>query len=130
MKKIIAIASAPVLALSLAACGGSADEADENESLDEAVEEVAAASNAGTYTSTSEDGAEIVVSLDAEGGYSITSNGEAVESGSWEENDNGTCMTAEGGDGEDCFSIVPGEDAGMMDVTGPDGETSSYSYES
>ena len=51
------------------------------------------------------------------------------KSGTWEDNIRGTCLTAAGGDGEDCWNIQPGAEAGMMDVTDSNGDTMSYSYE-
>ncbi|MFB0611544.1 hypothetical protein [Aurantiacibacter poecillastricola] len=124
MKKIIAVAAA----LSLAACGGNADEAGEEVAEDSAAAEVIPSTSAGTYTSTTEDGTEVAVMLNADGTYAVTQGGEQVESGTWEDNIRGTCLTAEGGDGEDCWNIQPGE-AGMMDVTDSTGETMSYSFE-
>lgn len=130
MKKLIAVTAAPMLALGLAACGGGADEAAENDTLDEAAESVIPATNAGTYTSTTSEGAEVSVVLNADGTYTVTEAGEQIESGTWEDNIRGTCLTAEGGDGEDCWNIQPGAEEGMMDITGANGETMSYSFES
>lgn len=126
MKKLIAVAGL----VSLAACGGSADEPGEAEDLDTAAAEVIPSTSAGTYSSTTEDGTEVSVNLNADGSYAVVQGGETVESGTWEDNIRGTCLTAEGGDGEDCWNIQPGAEEGMMDITGGDGETMSYSYES
>lgn len=125
MKKLIAVAAIA----SLAACGGDADEATEAEGMDEAAADVIPATSAGTYTSTSEDGTEVSVMLNDDGSYSVMQGGEEVESGTWEDNIRGTCLTAEGGDGEDCWNIQPGAEEGMMDVTDSTGETMSYTYE-
>ncbi|GAA5057521.1 hypothetical protein GCM10023208_23100 [Erythrobacter westpacificensis] len=125
MKKLIAVAALA----SLAACGGSADEPAEDASLDEAAAEVIPSTSAGTYTSTTEDGTEVSVALNADGTYTVMQGGEQVESGTWEDNIRGTCLTAEGGDGEDCWNIQPGAEDGTMDITGSDGETMNYSYE-
>jgi hypothetical protein len=125
MKKLIAIAGIATLA----ACGGGADEPTEDTAIDEAAAAVIPETSAGTYTSTTPDGAEVVVALNADGSYTVSEAGEQVEAGSWEDNIRGTCLTAEGGDGENCFNIQPGAEAGMMDVTGPDGETMSYAFE-
>lgn len=126
MKKFIAVAALA----SLAACGGGADEASEAEDIDAAAADVIPSTSAGTYTSTAEDGTEVAVALNADGTYAVTQGEETVESGTWEDNIRGTCLTAEGGDGEDCWNIQPGAEEGMMDITGGDGETMSYSYES
>jgi len=125
MKKLIAIAGIATLA----ACGGGTDEPAEDASLDEAAAEVIPATSAGSYTSTTPDGVEVVVALNADGSYTVSEGGEQVEAGTWEDNIRGTCLTAEGGDGENCFNIQPGAEEGMMDITGPDGETMSYSFE-
>lgn len=125
MKKLFALASIAALA----ACGGNTDEPSEDTSIDEAVADVIPATKAGTYTSTTPDGAEVVVALNLDGTYTVTENGEQVESGTWEDNIRGTCLMAEGGDGENCFNIQEGAD-GMVDITGPDGQTSSYRFES
>jgi len=125
MKKLIAVAAIATLA----ACGGDADAPVEDDSIDAAVEEVIPSTSAGTYTSTSEDGTEVSVALNADGTYAVMEGGETVESGTWEDNIRGTCLTAEGGDGEDCWNIQPGAEDGMMDITGADGETMSYSFE-
>jgi len=125
MKKLIAIAGIATLA----ACGGGTDEPTEDTSIDEAVADVIPQTHAGTYTSTTPDGAEVVVVLNEDGSYTVSEGGEQVEAGAWEDNIRGTCLTAEGGDGENCFNIQAAEEEGMMDITGPDGETMNYSFE-
>ena len=125
MKKLIAVAAF----VSLAACGGGADEPAEDATLDEAAAEVTPTTNAGTYSSSTEDGTPVSVTLNADGTYIVMQDEEQVESGTWEDNVRGTCLTAEGGDGEDCWTITPGAEEGMMDITGSDGTTASYSYE-
>lgn len=125
MKRLIAVAALA----SLAACGGGADEAVEDESLDEAAAEVIPDTKAGTYTSTTEDGTEVAVMLNADGTYAVMQGGEQVEAGTWEDNIRGTCLMAEGGDGEECWNIQPGAEEGMMDVTDGQGETMTYTYE-
>ncbi len=125
MKKLIAVAALA----SLAACGGGTDEATEAEIEDEAAADVIPSTTAGTYTSTTEDGTEVSVSLNADGTYTVVQGGEQVEAGTWEDNIRGTCLMAEGGDGEECWNIQPGAEEGMMDVTDGQGETMSYSFE-
>ncbi|MWV27897.1 hypothetical protein [Aurantiacibacter rhizosphaerae] len=126
MKKLIAVAAL----VSLAACGGGADDANEAQIDETVTTDVIPSNTAGTYTSTSEDGSEVSLTLAEDGTYSVMQGGEQVESGTWEDNIRGTCLTAEGGDGEDCWNIQPGTEAGMMDVTDSNGDTMSYSYES
>ncbi len=125
MKKLIAVAAL----VSLAACGGGADDASEAEIDDTAAADVIPSTNAGTYTSTTEDGSEVSLTLADDGSYTVMEAGEQIESGTWEDNIRGTCLTAAGGDGEDCWNIQPGAEAGMMDVTDSNGDTMSYSYE-
>ncbi len=125
MKKLIAVAALA----SLAACGGDADAPAEADGMDESAAAVIPATNAGTYTSTTEDGAEVSLMLSDDGTYTVSQDGEQMETGTWEDNIRGTCLTAEGGDGEDCWNIQPGAEEGMMDVTDSQGETMSYSYE-
>ncbi len=124
MKKLIAVAALATLA----ACGGDAEDASEAEIDETIATQPMSATNAGTYTSTAEDGSEVSVTLAENGTYTVMQGGDMVEAGTWEDNDRGTCLTAEGGDGEDCWSIQPGVD-GMMDVTDSTGETMSYNYE-
>lgn len=125
MKKLLAVAAIATLA----ACGGGADDPAEADDIEEAAAEVIPATSAGTYTSATEDGTEVAVALNADGTYAVMQAGETVETGTWEDNIRGTCLTAEGGDGEDCWNIQPGAEEGMMDITGADGETMSYSFE-
>ncbi|MGB3795918.1 MAG: hypothetical protein WA957_06395 [Alteraurantiacibacter sp.] len=125
MKKLIAVAAL----VSLAACGGG-DDATEAEVEDTAAMDPIPSTNAGTYTSTTEDGSEVSLNLAADGSYTVMQGSEQVETGTWEDNIRGTCLTAAGGDGEDCWNIQPGTEAGMMDVTDSNGETMSYTFES
>lgn len=129
MKKLIAVATAVSGALALAACGGGSDEPTEADIDADAAEAGIPVTNAGTYTSTTPEGVEVSVMLNADGSYAVTEGGEQIESGSWTDENRGTCLVAEGGEGEDCYNIVPAAEEGMMDVTGPDGETMSYSFE-
>ncbi|MEL1250160.1 hypothetical protein [Aurantiacibacter gilvus] len=129
MKKLIAVATAVSGALVLAACGGGADEPTEADIDEDAANAVLPDTKAGTYTSTTPEGVEVSVSLNADGTYSVMEGGEQVETGNWEDNIRGTCMMPEGGEGEDCYNIAPAGEDGMVDVTGPDGETMNYSFE-
>lgn len=129
MKKIIAVATAMTGALALAACGGDADEPTEANIDAETVDSVLPDTNAGTYTSTTPEGAEVAVILNADGTYSVTEAGNEVETGTWEDNIRGTCLVATGGEGEDCYNIAPAAEEGMVDITGPDGEQMSYAFE-
>ena len=125
MKKLIAIAGIATLA----ACGGGTDEPTEDTSIDDAAAAVIPETNAGTYTSTTPDGEEVVVALNADGSYTVTQAGEQVEAGTWEDNIRGTCLTAEGGEGENCVNIQATDEEGMVDITDANGETMSYSFE-
>ncbi len=128
MKKIIALAGA----FALAACGGSeADAPTDAETTAAAPAEDAAlpTTSAGTYTSVAEDGAEVAVSLGADGNYTVMEGGASVETGTWEDNIRGTCLTPAAGGGENCWNIEPGTEAGTMNITDADGETLTYSFE-
>lgn len=129
MKKIVAVATALTGALTLAACGGGADDPTEAEIDEATVESVMPDAGAGTYTGSTPDGDELVLSMAADGTYTVSVAGEQTETGTWENNIRGTCLTAEGDDGEACWNIMPGEEEGMVDITGPDGETRSFSFE-
>ncbi|RIV88748.1 hypothetical protein [Aurantiacibacter zhengii] len=125
MKKLIAVAALAALA----ACGGDADEPVEDASLDQAAADVIPETSPGTYSSTTPDGAEVSVMLNDDGTYAVMQDGEQVEAGSWEDNVRGTCLTAEGGDTQDCWNIEPAGEDGMMNITGTDGQTLSYTFE-
>ncbi|APE28846.1 hypothetical protein [Aurantiacibacter gangjinensis] len=125
MKKLIAIAGA----MALAACGGDAEEPAETGADETAVAPMNDATAPGTYTSTTEDGQEVVVTLANDGTYTVTEGGEQMDAGTWEDTENGTCLTAPGAE-PTCFDITPGSENGMYDITGPDGQAMSYSYES
>lgn len=126
MKKIIAFASASALAFTLAACGGS-DTDDPVEAEIEELDEVIPSGSAGTYSFTDEEGVVVAVSLAEDGTYAITEGGETVESGTWEDNIRGTCLTAEG-QSENCWNIQPSETEGMVDITNGEGVTNSYEF--
>lgn len=129
MNKLIAVAAATAGALALSACGGDADEPTEADIADEGETAVMPETNAGAYTSTTPEGTEVVVTLNADGSYTVTEAGEQVEAGTWEDNIRGTCLVATGGEGEDCYNIADPDAEGMVSITGPDGEEMSYSFE-
>lgn len=118
MKKIVAIAGI----FALAACGGEETETADLETEEE-VATMTASDPSGTYSMTSEEGEEVTWVLNEDGTYEQMAGGEVIQSGTWEETIRGTCLTAEGGEGEQCYNFgQPGPD-GTVEVTGPDGET-------
>jgi len=128
MKKIIALSGVFAASLTLAACGGN----DAEEPTEAVIEDdtAAEASNAGTYTALTEDGKELVVALNEDGSYAVTEAGDQVEAGSWEDTEEGTCWTAEGEEEAICATFAPGEEDGTVDMTGPDDEVMTFTYES
>ena len=122
MRACIALASVALLA----ACGGGSDTAAPEEAVVEE-DSMAMPDSAGTYTGTDAEGVEMAWMLSDDGTYEATSDGEVVETGTWEDTMRGTCLTAEGGEGEECYNIQPGTEDGMVEVTGPDGETMTMS---
>ncbi|QZH74646.1 MAG: hypothetical protein JY451_13430 [Erythrobacter sp.] len=128
MKKIIALAGA----FALAACGGNDAEAPADGEI--AVEDTAAdapmpTTQTGTYSSLSDDGTEVAVTLNADNTYTVMEGETSVETGTWEDNVRGTCLTPASGGGENCWNIQPGTEAGTMDITDADGETRTYTFE-
>lgn len=127
MKKIIALAGA----FALAACGGNEADAPAEAVIDEApaASTMAPTTAPGTYSSLADDGTEMAVTLNADMTYSLTEGEAVVESGTWEDNVRGTCLTATGGTGENCWNIQPGTEAGTMDITNAEGETLTFTFE-
>lgn len=118
MKKLVALAGA----FALAACGG--NDAEETAVAEpEPVEAVDTASSAGTYAGTDENGVAWTSTLNADGTFEDTENGEVVRTGTWEDNDRGTCFITEGDDVEACFTMGEVQGDGTVEVTGPEGET-------
>lgn len=127
MKKIIAVAAA----FALAACGGNAEEAetaDAPEEVDVDLPEIGTMSAAGTYTEMDTVSEATIVDMNGDGTYTVMAGGAQTESGAWEQNDEGVCMTPEGGD-ELCFTMSEGEEEGVRTITQPDGTATRYSYE-
>ena len=130
MKKIIAVAGALAASLTLAACGDNdATEPTEAVINDDVAVDTAPASDAGTYRSLTEDGAEISLSLNADGSYTMTEAGSQVEAGSWEDTADGACLTAAEAEEASCWSFAPAAD-GNVNVTDSEGNTMTFAYES
>ena len=119
MKKLIAAAA---LSLTLAACGGS-DDAVEAEGTTAAADMPVSA--VGTYVGTGEDGTEMTTTLAADGTFTETVDGEVIRAGTWEDNIRGTCFVEEGVEGEMCYNMAAPAADGTVQVTGPDGTTTS-----
>lgn len=113
----------------LAACGDSTDEASEADIDADMAATGLSTPHAGTYTSSTEDGVEVSVVLDADGTYTVTDGGQQVETGTWEENERGTCTRPEGGDAEACYQIAPSAEESIVEVTGPDNIVMRYRFE-
>jgi len=123
MKKLIAIAAA----LTLAACGGGDDAADAGSDSAPAASSASdmPADSTGTYVGTGADGEEVTTTLNADGTFQDTVGGEVIRSGTWEDAMRGTCFVEEGVEGEMCYNMgAPGPD-GTVEVTGPDGVTTT-----
>ncbi|KLI63981.1 hypothetical protein [Aurantiacibacter marinus] len=130
MKTIFALAGVCAASLTLAACGGN-DAAEPTEAvIDDTVATTPVASDAGTYTSLTEDGTELAISLNADGSYAVTEAGEQVETGTWEDTAEGACWTAQGAAEADCATFAPGVEAGTVDMTNSAGDTLTFSYTS
>ena len=127
MNKLIAIAAAPVLALGVAACGGNDADAPTEATIDDTATTTTAAPTtaAGTYTSTGAGGENVAITLNADGTYTMMQGGEQTEAGSWEDTVRGTCLTAEGAT-EMCYNIEQTGTAGMVNITGPDGQVTEF----
>jgi|GEM_PF-3540537 len=128
MKKTFAITGAIAASLTLAACGGDADEPTEAV-IDEGEETEAAASNAGTYSSLTEDGETIAISLNEDGSYTVTEAGNVDETGTWEDTDEGTCWTAADAEEATCATFAPGVEDGTVVMTPAEGAPMTFSYE-
>lgn len=124
MKNSIAFAGAIAASLTLAACGGN----DAEGPTEAVIDDVAVDSDAGTYSSLTEDGEEMALSLNADGSYAMVEAGEQVEAGTWEDTAEGACLTAEGAEDAMCWSFAPGAEEGTVDVTNDTGDTMNFSY--
>ena len=123
MKRLIVVAG---LAGALAACGGTAEEADDTAAPDsaEVTPEPAPTSSAGTYEVTLADGTAYTSVLSVDGTYQDTDAGGTVtESGTWEDRDDGnTCFDSEGGDDTViCFTVGEAAADGSMVATPDNG---------
>lgn len=121
MKRLVLIAA---LAGSLAACGDAAEEADDTATAEtaEATPEAEPTSSAGTYEFDM-DGTTTVATLNPDGTYADTQDGEVIESGTWEDRDDGkTCFDSEGGDDTVvCFTMGETGADGTFVATPDDG---------
>ena len=112
MRKLVWVAA---LGVALAGCGDAAEESDDPAAVETpaATEAVAEETSAGTYEFDM-DGKATVAVLNPDGTYTDSQDGEVVESGTWEDRDDGkTCFDPEGDDTPvTCYTL--GE-------TGPDG---------
>ncbi|MXO93060.1 hypothetical protein GRI62_05500 [Erythrobacter arachoides] len=122
MKTIIALVAAPVLALGVVACGGNDADAptEANIESDTAANPMVPTTAAGTYTSTTEDGTDLSLTLNGDGSYTMMQGGQQTEAGTWEDNIRGTCLTAQGAS-ETCYNIQPGTTAGTVSITDNEG---------
>jgi len=122
MKKIIALAGA----FALAACGGAeTEEPMEADAPEEATEAAPTAEMAGTYSRTDEEGVVRSTTMNEDGTWSSTEDGEPSGSGTWTtDTENGTCFTdADSEEEARCFITGELAEDGTMEVTNPDGET-------
>ena len=124
MKKLIILAAT----VSLAACGGNADEAEtpmaDETVADTAVTDTATASQmAGTYESTADDGTVTIQQVNADGTYVDTVNGTETERGTWRQQGDQLCYDPQGDAGETCYTGGDPAADGSFTVTGDDGAT-------
>ena len=114
MKKLLLVAAA---ACALAACDNAAEESDEP------VVEETAETMAGTYEYEM-DGKPTIAVLTADGIYSDTQDGEIVESGTWEEREDGkVCFDPAGEDTPaTCFTVGETDPDGTFVATPDEGE--------
>ncbi|MXP09428.1 hypothetical protein [Pseudoblastomonas halimionae] len=125
MKKFLLLAACA----SLAACGG--NDTDETATIEpaEPVAEApapvdpAVADAAGTFEMTAEDGTVMMRTVNADGTYTSTVNGEAGEAGTVRMSGNDMCYDPEGPDAETCWTAGDTGANGTFTATGPDGET-------
>ena len=112
------------LSLALAACNNAAEEADETAVTEApaATEAADAETSAGTYEFDMEGTATVAV-LNADGTYTDTQGGAVIESGTWEDRDDGkTCFDAEGDDtAVVCYTIAETGADGTFVATPDDG---------
>ena len=71
---------------------------------------------------TAEDGTVTTWALNDDGSFTETVGEDVTTQGTWSDEMRGTCLVAEGTDGEACYNFVANDD-GTTSVTGPDGET-------
>ena len=112
------------LSLALAACNNAAEEADETAVTEApaATEAADAETSAGTYEFDMEGTATVAV-LNADGTYTDTQGGAVIESGTWEDRDDGkTCFDAVGDDtAVVCYTIAETGADGTFVATPDDG---------
>ena len=112
------------LRLALAACNNPAEEADDPAVTEApaATEAADAETSAGTYEFDMEGTATVAV-LNADGTYTDTQGGAVIESGTWEDRDDGkTCFDAEGDDtAVVCYTIAETGADGTFVATPDDG---------
>jgi hypothetical protein len=112
------------LAGALAACGDAAEESDDTTAVEEPAATQAAVeeSSAGTYEFDM-DGTPTVAVLKPDGTYTDTQDGEVIESGTWEDRDDGkTCFDPEGDEAPSvCYTIGETAADGTFVATPDDG---------
>lgn len=119
MKKLVLMAA---LGVALAGCN-KAEEADDTAAMETpAATETVAESSAGTYEFEI-DGKTTVGVLNADGTYTDSQDGKVIESGTWEDRDDGkTCFDAEGDDTPvTCYTIGETGADGTFVATPDDG---------
>lgn len=121
MKRLILVAA---LGVALAGCGDAAEDSDEPAAVETpaATETVAEETAAGTYEFDMDGKATIAV-LNPDGTYTDTQDGEVIESGTWEDRDDGTtCFDSEGGDDTVvCYTVSEAAEDGTQTATPDDG---------
>jgi hypothetical protein len=121
MRNLVLVAA---LSVTLAACGDAAEEADDTAAVETpaATEAVAAETSAGTYEFEM-DGVATVAVLNPDGTYTDTQDGEVIETGTWEDRDDGTaCFDSEGGDDTVvCYTLSEAAEDGTQTATPDDG---------
>ena len=122
MRKLVWVAA---LGVALAGCGDAAEESDEPAMAVEtpaATEAAAAGASPGTYEFDLE-GTATVATLNADGTYTDTQGGEAIESGTWENREDGkTCFDPEGDDSPaTCYTVGATGADGTFTATPDDG---------
>ncbi len=117
MKKLVLIAA---LSVALAGCDDAAEEADDPATAE--TQAVAEETSAGTYEFEM-DGKATVAVLNPDGTYTDTQGGEVIESGSWEDRDDGkVCFDSEGGDDTVvCYTLGEAAEDGTQTATPDNG---------